>query len=173
MHGKEKSINSSEKAFVGITSARANVKPTLILLHQCKGDQAPLVRTNDRKRSSQKMYFVCSPSKDSIGTFLTASPGLAYSASKVAIKVLTLSLRSDTHSPHAQCSNWWYGPLLLGDNNSVALNTLVPPSVIKKKHHACGYHWVWEAIAGGIMKSVHILGASINYADKLSKPCSH
>jgi hypothetical protein len=35
------------------------------------------------------------------------------------------------------------GPaLLLGNNNSVVLNTSVPSSVLKKKHHACAYHRV-------------------------------
>jgi hypothetical protein len=62
------------------------------------------------------------------------------------------------------------GPaLLLGDNNSVVLNTSVPSSVLKKKHHACAYHRVREAIAGNIMSFVHIPGIT-NYADVLSKP---
>jgi hypothetical protein len=62
------------------------------------------------------------------------------------------------------------GPaLLLGDNNSVVLNTSVPSSILKKKQHACAYHWVREAIAGGIMNFVHIQGTT-NYADMLSKP---
>jgi hypothetical protein len=40
------------------------------------------------------------------------------------------------------------GPtLLLGNNNSVVLNTSVPSSILKKKHHACAYHRVREAIA--------------------------
>jgi hypothetical protein len=65
------------------------------------------------------------------------------------------------------------GPaLLLGDNSSVVLNTSVPSSVLKKKHHACGYHRVREAIAGGILKFVHIPGTT-NYADVLSKPLSN
>lgn len=62
------------------------------------------------------------------------------------------------------------GPaLLLGDNSSVVLNTSVPSSILKKKHHACAYHRVREAIAGNIMRFVHIPG-STNYADVLSKP---
>jgi hypothetical protein len=64
------------------------------------------------------------------------------------------------------------GPaLLLGDNNSVVLNTSVP-SILKKKHHACAYHQVQEAIAGGIMNFIHIKG-TMNYADMLSKPLSN
>ena len=35
------------------------------------------------------------------------------------------------------------GPaLMLGDNNSVVLNTTMPSSVLKKKHSACSYHRV-------------------------------
>jgi hypothetical protein len=65
------------------------------------------------------------------------------------------------------------GPaLLLGDNNSVVLNTSVPSSILKKKHHACAYHRVREAITGGIMNFVHIKGTT-NYADMLSKPLSN
>jgi hypothetical protein len=65
------------------------------------------------------------------------------------------------------------GPaLLLGDNSSVVLNTSVPSSVLKKKHHACAYHRVREAIAGNIMRFVHIPGTT-NYADVLSKPLSN
>ncbi len=65
------------------------------------------------------------------------------------------------------------GPaLLLGDNSSVVLNTSVPSSVLKKKHHACAYHRVREAIAGNIMSFVHIPGTT-NYADVLSKPLSN
>jgi hypothetical protein len=65
------------------------------------------------------------------------------------------------------------GPaLLLGDNNSVVLNASVPSSILKKKHHACAYHPVCKAIAGGIMNFVHIPGVT-NYADVLSKPLSN
>jgi hypothetical protein len=51
------------------------------------------------------------------------------------------------------------GPvLLLSDYNSMVLNTLVPSSVLKKKHHLCAYHGVHKVIAGGIMNFVHIKG---------------
>jgi hypothetical protein len=54
--------------------------------------------------------------------------------------------------------------LLFGDTNSVVLNTLVPSSVLKKKHHhACGYHRVQETIAGSIMKFVHIPGTTNSF----------
>ena len=65
------------------------------------------------------------------------------------------------------------GPaLLLGDNNSVVLNTSVPSSILKKKHHACANHHIQEAIALGIMNFIHIQGTT-NYADMLSKPLSN
>ena len=64
------------------------------------------------------------------------------------------------------------GPaLLLGDNNSVVLNCTMPHSVLKKKHAACNYHRVREAIASGAMKFAHI-PSEINYADILTKPLS-
>jgi hypothetical protein len=59
--------------------------------------------------------------------------------------------------------------LLFGDNKGVVLNTTIPLSVLKQKHHTCAYHWVREAIAGGIMQFIHIPESS-NYADVLSKP---
>ena len=57
---------------------------------------------------------------------------------------------------------------MLGDNNSVVLNTSVPLSVLKKKHHICAYHQVCEAIAGNIVNFVHIQSET-NFADMLSK----
>ena len=46
--------------------------------------------------------------------------------------------------------------LLLGDNMSVVLNTTIPASPLKKKHLACAYHQIREAIAGGIIEYAHI-----------------
>ena len=64
------------------------------------------------------------------------------------------------------------GPaLMLGDNNSVVLNTTMPNSVLKKKHNACAYHRVREAIAAGIVKFSHIR-SEMNYADILTKSLS-
>ena len=62
------------------------------------------------------------------------------------------------------------GPgLMLGDNNSVVLNCTMPNSVLKKKHAACNYHRVREAIAGGAVAFAHI-PSTMNYADVLTKP---
>ena len=58
--------------------------------------------------------------------------------------------------------------LMLGDNNSVVLKTTMPNSVLKKKHSACSYHRVCEAVAAKIVKFTHIPSES-NYADILTK----
>ena len=64
------------------------------------------------------------------------------------------------------------GPgLMLGDNNSVVLNCTMPNSVLKKKHAACNYHRIREAIAGGAVSFAHI-PSEMNYADILTKPLS-
>jgi hypothetical protein len=62
------------------------------------------------------------------------------------------------------------GPtLLLGDNNSVVINTTIPSSQLKKKHNAIAYHRVRETIAAKIISFVHIPSAT-NLADCLTKP---
>ena len=58
--------------------------------------------------------------------------------------------------------------LMLGDNNSIVLNTTMPNSVLKKKQSVCSYHCVCEAIAAKIVKFTHIPLES-NYADGLTK----
>ena len=62
------------------------------------------------------------------------------------------------------------GPaLMLGDNMSVILNTTVPSSMLKKKHAACNYHRVREAVAARIIRFCHI-ESKLNLADLLTKP---
>ena len=58
---------------------------------------------------------------------------------------------------------------LLGDNMSVVLNTTLPSSSLKKKHQACNYHRVREAIAGGYLIFGHI-DSEENVADICTKP---
>ena len=58
---------------------------------------------------------------------------------------------------------------LLGDNMSVVLNTTLPSSSLKKKHQACNYHRVREAIAGGYLIFGHI-DSQENVADICTKP---
>ncbi|MEM7375847.1 MAG: Ty1/Copia family ribonuclease HI [Bacteroidota bacterium] len=62
------------------------------------------------------------------------------------------------------------GPaLMLGDNQSVILNTSVPSSILKEKHNAMAYHRVREAVAARIVKFAHIESQE-NLADCLTKP---
>jgi len=58
---------------------------------------------------------------------------------------------------------------MIGDNMSVVLNTTLPSSSLKKKHLACAYHRVREAIAAGFIKFGHI-GSDENVADICTKP---
>ena len=59
--------------------------------------------------------------------------------------------------------------MMCGDDQSVALNTTVPSSALKKKWHACSHHRVREAITGKIIVFKHISSAK-NFADVLIKP---
>jgi hypothetical protein len=59
--------------------------------------------------------------------------------------------------------------LLLGDNMSVVLNTTIPSSPLKKKHLACAYHRIREAIAAGIVDYAHV-DSKENMADIFTKP---
>ena len=58
---------------------------------------------------------------------------------------------------------------LYGDNQSVVLNTTVPSSTLKKKHHGSLYHRVREAVAAGILHFFFIRSER-NVADVLTKP---
>ena len=59
--------------------------------------------------------------------------------------------------------------VMMRDNMSVVLNTTIPSSMLKKKHNACAYHRVREAIAAGIIEFRHIKSEE-NVADILTKP---
>jgi len=58
---------------------------------------------------------------------------------------------------------------MLGDNMSVVLNTTIPSSPLKKKHLACAYHHVREAIAASIIVYGHIESKE-NLAEVETKP---
>ena len=61
------------------------------------------------------------------------------------------------------------GPaLMLGDNMSVVLNTLVPSSVLIKKHKGIAYHRVGEGIAVKILRFAHIRSEE-NVSDTFQK----
>ena len=59
--------------------------------------------------------------------------------------------------------------MMLGDNMSVVLNTTIPSSALKKKHLACSYHRIREAIAGRFIIFGQIKSES-NLADIGTKP---
>ena len=59
--------------------------------------------------------------------------------------------------------------LVLGDNNSVVLNTTMLRSILKKKHCTVSYNKIREEMAAGIVRLTHISSAQ-NYADILTKP---
>jgi hypothetical protein len=62
------------------------------------------------------------------------------------------------------------GPAMMyGNNHSVVINTSSPSSVLKKKHHACSFHRVQEAVAADILCFEHIRSEE-NLADVLTKP---
>ena len=44
-----------------------------------------------------------------------------------------------------------YETKIFGDNNAVIINTSVPESTLKKKHHSINYNYVRESIAAGII----------------------
>jgi len=59
--------------------------------------------------------------------------------------------------------------VLVGDNMAVVINTTLPSSSLKKKHQACNYHRVHEAIAAGFIIFGYI-ETKINLADVCTKP---
>jgi hypothetical protein len=59
--------------------------------------------------------------------------------------------------------------IMLGDNMSVVLNTTIPSSSLNKKHLACSYHRIREAIAGKFVKFGHVRSEH-NFADINTKP---
>jgi hypothetical protein len=58
---------------------------------------------------------------------------------------------------------------MLGDNMSFVFNATVPSSNLKKKHLACSYHCIREAIAGKFVKFGHVRYEH-NLADIDTKP---
>ena len=60
---------------------------------------------------------------------------------------------------------------LLGDNNSVIVNTQLPSSSIKKKHNSVAFHKAREAVAAGYVRTGHIDGTE-NPSDVLTKAVS-
>ena len=59
--------------------------------------------------------------------------------------------------------------VMVGDNMAVVINTTLPSSTLKKKHQACNYHRVREAIAAGFIRFGYIT-THVNLADVCTKP---
>ena len=59
--------------------------------------------------------------------------------------------------------------VMVGDNMAVVINTTLPSSSLKKKHQACNYHRVREAIAAEIFKFGYV-ESNVNLADVCTKP---
>jgi hypothetical protein len=59
--------------------------------------------------------------------------------------------------------------MIVGDNLSVIVNTTLPSSQLKKKHQACAYHCVREAIAAGYVTFGHV-DSTENISDVCTKP---
>ena len=57
---------------------------------------------------------------------------------------------------------------IYGDNNAVIINTSVPESTLKKKHHSVNYNYVQEAVAAGIALIFKVDTGS-NLADLFTK----
>jgi hypothetical protein len=98
-------------------------------------------------------------------TVETSSYGSELVAARIAVELI-LELRFTLRMIGVAID----GPtLMLGDNKSVVLNTTIPSSQLKKKHHACAYHRVRETVAAGIICFAHIPSGT-NLADCLTKP---
>ena len=57
---------------------------------------------------------------------------------------------------------------LFGDNMAVILNCSKPESTLKKKHHACAYHFIRETVSTGWLFLIH-KPSDLNRADILTK----
>ena len=57
---------------------------------------------------------------------------------------------------------------IFGDNNAVIINTSVPESTLKKKHHSINYNYVRESIAERIVLIFKVYTGS-NLADLFTK----
>lgn len=74
-----------------------------------------------------------------------------------------------------QYSLWMLGiPILgpstiIGDNRRVVVNTIIPSSMMKKKHNAIAYYRIREADAANVIRFGHLPG-DFNYADNMTKP---
>jgi len=65
------------------------------------------------------------------------------------------------------------GPaLMLGDNLSVIVSTMVPSSMLKKKHQAICYHHIRECVAANVVRFVHVVSKD-NLSDCMTMPLAN
>ena len=57
---------------------------------------------------------------------------------------------------------------IFGDNNAVIINTSVPESTLKKKHHSINYNYIRESVAAGIVL-IYKVDTGSNLADLFTK----
>jgi hypothetical protein len=101
-------------------------------------------------------------------TVETSTYGSELVASRVAMELI-LDIRYMLRSLGVALD----GPaLMLGDNTSVVLNTIVPSSVLKKKHSAIACHRVREDITARIMRFEYIKSED-NIRDVFTKALSN
>ena len=60
------------------------------------------------------------------------------------------------------------GTKLFGDNNAVIVNTSMPDSTLKKKHHSINYNYIREVVAAGIIL-IYKVDTGSNLADLFTK----
>jgi hypothetical protein len=90
-----------------------------------------------------------------------------YGSELVALRVSTVLILEIRYTVIGVAIGWT--SIDVGDNMSVALNTKVPSSTLKKKHNEIAYHRVREAIAARIMRFAYIKSEE-NVSDVLTKP---
>ena len=98
------------------------------------------------------------------GTVETATYGSEFVAARIATDKIV-----EMHYMLRMLGVPMLGPsYMFGDNLAVINSSIIPDDTLKKHHNALCYHCVWEAIAGKILKFVHIDGKE-NLADILTK----
>jgi hypothetical protein len=98
-------------------------------------------------------------------TVETSTYGSELIASRIAVDLI-LSMRYKLRMLGLTLE---HSSMMVGDNMSVVLNTTIPSSSLKKKHLACNYHRVREAVAARIIDYGHI-PSEANLADIATKP---
>ena len=101
-------------------------------------------------------------------TVETATYGSEFVAARIATEQI-MDLRNTLRYFGVPIEDKTY---MFGDNKSVVTSSILPHSMLKKRHQFLAYHRVREAIASGILKFFHIAGTE-NPSDVLTKNLSH